>query len=287
MIASFFHSWALFHNTYLVGWLVGLLLSLIGVLVVARDQLFLGAAVSEASTLGIALALGVGMRLFGEAHPWIESDGFLSTMAVIFSVAAALLTSRGGGTNRESREAITGWVFLLSASASVLLVAHSPHGLEEIQRLLSSSIIGASTFDVALYACAAAGAAIFIGVFRQRLMLLTMDPAMAGAVGMNTRAWEAATSIILGLAVGLAIRTSGMLYTFGCLTLPALAAKNLCREVEPMWLVSPVLALATSTAGFIIANYYDFPPAQMTVALLAGVVVVSWLTRDFIRDYGR
>jgi ABC-type Mn2+/Zn2+ transport system permease subunit len=283
MIGAFLSSWHLFHTTYLVGWLVALLLSLVGVLVVARDQLFLGAAVSEASTLGIALALGLGVRLAGAENTWVESDGFLSTMAVIFSVAAALVTGRGGEINRESREAITGWVFLVSASVSVLFVAHSPHGLEEIQRLLSSSIIGASNFDVALYAGAAAATAIFIGVFRRRLILLTMDAPMAGAVGMNTSAWNTTTSVILGLAVGLAIRTSGMLYTFGCLTLPALAAKNICREVEPMWLVAPLVALLTGTAGFVIANYYDFPPAQMTVALLATVVAGAWVYRDVAR----
>ena len=53
-------SWALFHNTHLVGRLIRLLLALIGVLVVARDQIFIGAAVSQASTLGIAIALAVG-----------------------------------------------------------------------------------------------------------------------------------------------------------------------------------------------------------------------------------
>ena len=52
MIQEFVASWPLFHNTYLVGWLIALLLALVGVLVVARDQIFIGAAVSQASTWG-------------------------------------------------------------------------------------------------------------------------------------------------------------------------------------------------------------------------------------------
>ncbi len=38
----------------------------------------------------------------------------------------------------------------------------------------------------------------------------------------NLKLWGIITSAWLGLAVGLAIRTSGMLYIFGCLVLPAL-----------------------------------------------------------------
>ena len=89
-------SWGLFHNTYLVGWLIGFLLALVGVLVVARDQIFIGAAVSQASTLGIALALGLGSWAATEALEWLHADAFLAAMAVVFSVLAALLTARGG-----------------------------------------------------------------------------------------------------------------------------------------------------------------------------------------------
>ena len=57
MIEAFVDSWGLFADTYLAGWAVAVLLSLVGVWVVARDQIFLGAAVSQASTLGTAVAI--------------------------------------------------------------------------------------------------------------------------------------------------------------------------------------------------------------------------------------
>ncbi|MGH7822801.1 MAG: metal ABC transporter permease, partial [Candidatus Binatia bacterium] len=135
MIEGFLASWPLFHNTYLAGWLIAMLLSLVGVVVVARDQIFIGAAVSQASTLGIALAMWVGASVAGGGE---EPELVLSLMAVGFSVIAALLTARGGAAGRESHEAITGWVFLVSGSLSILIVSHSPHGLEEIHRLQAS-----------------------------------------------------------------------------------------------------------------------------------------------------
>jgi ABC-type Mn2+/Zn2+ transport system permease subunit len=285
MIETFLSSWPLFHNTYLAGWLIALLLSFIGVLVVARDQIFIGAAVSQASTFGIALAMWLGATALSLS--WFLSDGFLSLMAVIFSVIAALITTRGGETGGESHEAITGWVFLVSASLAILVVSHSPHGLEEIHRLVASSIIGATGADVATFGILAGVTAFSVWRLRRPLLLFAMDPAMAQTVGINVPLWGAMTSVWLGLAVGLSIRSSGMLYTFGCLVLPALAAKNLCREVGPMFFVAPIVAVITGIVGFAIANHYDYPPGQMTVALLSLLLTAAWLLRRLRRGRER
>ncbi|MCM2356715.1 MAG: metal ABC transporter permease [Geobacteraceae bacterium] len=279
MIADFFASWELFHHAYLVGWLLAFVLSVTGVIVVARNQIFIGAAVSQASTLGIALALWLGGMFAGHGLHWLASAPFLSGMAVIFSVMGALITAGGDKAGRESREAVTGWVFLFSASASILVVARSPHGVEEIHKIVASSIIGATFADFVLFLAAAVAAAGLAAVTHRRLLLLIMDPAMAAAVGMRTRLWGGAVSVWLGLVVGLSIRSSGMLYTFGCLVLPALVAKNLCREVRPMFLVSPLVGVGAGVAGFVLANHYDYPPGQLTVVLLCLALSAAWLRR--------
>jgi zinc/manganese transport system permease protein len=279
VIGEFIASWPLFHTTYLVGWLIGLLLALVGVLVVARDQIFIGAAVSQASTLGIALALGLGSWAAAEALDWLHADAFLAAMAVAFSVLAALLTARGGEDAKESHEAVTGWVFLVSASGAILLVSHSPHGLDEIHRLLSSSIIGATERDIWTFGVLVMATAVALAASHRRVLLYALDPAMAAAVGMRLKPWAFATSAWLGLAVGLSIRSAGMLYTFGCLVLPALVAKNVCREVRPMFIVAPTIALGAGAAGFVLANHYDDPPAPMTVALLCLLLAIAWLVR--------
>jgi ABC-type Mn2+/Zn2+ transport system permease subunit len=280
MIGSFVESWSLFQYTYLAGWLIGLLLSLVGVLVVARDQIFIGVAVSQASTLGIALGLWLGSLLSAGQLAWLESAGFHALMAVACAVFAALITARGGGVGSESHEAITGWVFLASASLSILLVAHSPHGLEEVQRLLSSSIIGATLVDVWTFASLAGCTLLVVGMAHRRVLLFAMDPAMAAAVGLRVARWAGGIAIWLGLVVGLSMRVSGMLYTFGSLVLPALIAKNVCREVATMFIVAPCVALGASGLGFVAANHYDYPPAQMTVALLSLAFIVVWGIRS-------
>jgi ABC-type Mn2+/Zn2+ transport system permease subunit len=115
----------------------------------------------------------------------------------------------------------------------------------------------------------------------RKILLFTLDPSMAVAVGMKINHWNLTTAAWLGLAIGLSIRASGMLYTFGCLVLPALVAKNLCRQVRAMFFISPIVAVGTGVIAFLLANHFDYPPGQLTVALLCLVLIIAWVLRRF------
>jgi ABC-type Mn2+/Zn2+ transport system permease subunit len=268
MIGSFFESWAHFQYAYLGGWLIGLLLATLGVLVVARDQIFIGAAVSQASMGGLALGMAVGTWSgAGEGHG-SRGDLFLSAVAAVTAVAAAFATSRGGRPGRETHEALTGWVFLAGSAASLLLLAASPHGVHEIQHLASSSLIGCDGADVAVFSLLAILTAVALLRWRRTVLVMAIDPAMAPAVGIRADLRSGAWSAWLGLSLSLSIRSAGMLFAFGSLVLPAMIAKRLCRETGPMFAVAPIVHFAVALPGFVLANHYDYPPAQVVVALL-------------------
>ena len=103
MIARFLASWDLFSQAYMTAWLIALLLSLVGVLVVARDQIFLGAAVSQAATLGIAVALVLSDLLPGEHFAWLRSDSDPR-------LDGRMLCGPGGAADRAPRAELVGKV---------------------------------------------------------------------------------------------------------------------------------------------------------------------------------
>ena len=280
MIENFLDSWSLFQYTYLSGWLIGLLLSLLGVLVVARDQIFIGAAVSQASMLGIAVGIWLGDTLSHDPHSWWRSDLFHSIMGGTFAVLAALLPAFGQHRDgQETHEALTGWIFIVSISLSILLMAHSPIGMEEINRLLSSTIIGARLTDVWIFAgLLLVTATVLFFCYRQAL-LLVLDPEMARAVGLQVDLWNRLSSIWLGIVVGFSIHVSGVVFGFASLVLPALIAQNVCRKIRYLFLVAPAVSLGTGVVAFVLANEYDYPPGQMAAACLSLLVVVAWLFR--------
>jgi ABC-type Mn2+/Zn2+ transport system permease subunit len=279
VIESFIASWDLFGTTYLVGLLIAATLSLVGVWVVARDHIFLGAAVAQASTLGVAAGLWIGGAGAAAGLAWLESDATPTILAILASVGTAWIAARGSESGLESEESLTGWVFLLAGSLPVLLMAHSPHGLEEVERLLFSTLLSVSDADRWLFLALAVATIATTVALHPRLLLATLDPEAAAALGLRRSRWAALMAIWLGVAVGLSIRAAGMLYAFGCLVLPALVAKHTCREVRPMLWVSPAIATGVALLGFVLAHGFDLPPAHTTVSLLCLALLVAWAQR--------
>lgn len=280
MIRAFVDSWPLFAESYLAAWAAAALLALLGVFVVARDQIFVGAAISEAAALGVAASLTVVARFAPHAHDAHDVDVWCRVAAVVFGVAAALATARPvRGAPRPSPEAVTGWLFLAAGAGAILLVSQSPFGLEEVHRLLFSSIIGATVGDVAVLGAALAALVALLAYRWRSLLLAILDPVMAEAAGLGTRRWSWGFVLALGLVVGFALRLAGLLYVLGNLVLPALVAQSLCREARSCLWVAPLTAVGASAAGFVLANAWDAPPAQMAVAVLAALVSLAWLRR--------
>jgi ABC-type Mn2+/Zn2+ transport system permease subunit len=279
VIESFVASWDLFGTTYLVGLLIAGVLSVVGVWIVARDHVFLGAAVAQASTLGVALALWLSGSAAATRLNMLEGELGATLFAVAASVSTAWVAARVGEGRAESHEAVTGWIFLLAGSLPVLLLARSPHGLEEVQRLLFSTILSVTTADLVLFVALALATVAAAVLLRDRLLLFTLDPELAQAIGMRSSVWGGAVAVWLGLAVGLSIRAAGTLFAFGCLVLPALVAKNVCREVRPMLWVAPCVAVGTTLAGFVLSNGLDWPPAHAIVGLQAAALPAAWLWR--------
>jgi ABC-type Mn2+/Zn2+ transport system permease subunit len=274
LIAEFIDSWALFGDAYMVGLLIAALLPLLGVFVVARDQIFVGAAVSQAAALGIAVGMVLASTVSDQPIDPLHAHDRLSVAASLAAIAAAWLTTRTPASG--SYEAITGWVFLFSSSVSILLLAHSPYGLEEIHHLVSSSIIGATRADVWWFALLTVGAITIAAANRDRLALFMMDPPMAAAVGIPVKRWSGLYAAALGIAIGLAMRSSGLLFSFGSLVLPPLIAAQLCRESRSLFALAPAIGVFSALIGFIIANGSDFPPAQMAVAGQALLLAAAW-----------
>lgn len=277
MIAGFVDSWSLFGTTYAVGVLAAVALAQVGLWVVARDQIFLGAAVAQASALGVAVALFAAPFAGVAALGRLGSGALPLALAVLASVSTAWVVGRPRGARSESPEALNAFVFLAASSVPVLLLAHSPHGLEEIQRLMFSTLLAASSVDLALFALLAAGGALLNAQAGGALLLLSVDPDSATAFGLRASRWRALSALWLGLVVGLAIRAAGTLFAFGCLVLPALAAKGVCREVRSMAWVAPALGAAATLLGCFAGHVLDVPPAHATVAWLVAGVALGWL----------
>ncbi|MCB1138592.1 MAG: metal ABC transporter permease [Leptospiraceae bacterium] len=267
---AFFQSWDLFWQTYATGWLAAALLGICGIVVVLKDQIFLGAAVAQSSTVGVALALwiaaGLGLAREEPSFFWILESG-----AALFAAGAAILAPVLGGKRglRLTLESVNGWVFLVSSALAILIVSEAPFGLTEVEQILSAGLLGSQQRELLLF-----GALLFLTLgliawFRHRLFLCLLDPDFARSIGLKAIKIEILSFLWVGLVIGLSLRIAGLVYTFGFLVLPAMAARELCRSPFRLLVVAPTFALICSGLGFFFASVLDVPMTHMAVFLAA------------------
>ena len=278
-VAEFLGSWRLFLWPYTLTILAAMALATLGVVTAARRQVFMAASVAQASTLGYAV-----FALFAGAAA-TQSTGSTARDAVVIgsAIAASLLTMIGDGRQmqggRLDGDERTAWVFIAAGAGAILVLAQAPAGMEQFRRVQASSVIGATWLDVAVFgALLAAMVGVLIRAGRSIVLLLS-DPVMAAAIGMRVRVWDTGLAVFSGACVGLGVRSAGMLFTFGCLALPVMIAKQACGEVRSMFWVSPLVAAFFALVGLWLSYLWDLPPGQVVVALLCAVLVVAVAAR--------
>ncbi len=278
-VARFLDSWALFANSYALTLLAAATLAMLGVIAAARRQLFMTAAVAQASGLGYACyALAVG------ASATLADAAILRDSVVIgAAIVAALVTTLGSGqstmgTDLDGDER-TALLFALSAATAILVLANASSGMEQFRRLQTSSVLGATATDAILMGSLLVILTVMMLVSWRAIVILLTDPVMAAAIGLRVGLWNVAFAMLIGFAVGLAVRSTGVIFAFGCLALPVLIAKQVCGEVRTLFWMSPLIAVGTGLVGLWVAYAWNLPAGQVVVVLLCVEVVIVMSSR--------
>ncbi|HBS05942.1 MAG TPA: hypothetical protein DEA96_13320 [Leptospiraceae bacterium] len=277
---SFLQTWDLFWQTYATGWLIAVLLGIVGIVVVLKDQIFLGASVAQASTVGVALSLwlasGLGIVREEPAYFWILEAG-AALFASGASVLAPLLAGRMG--LRLTLESVNGWVFLISSALAILIVSGAPFGLTEVEQILSAGLLGSQFREVFLFTGLILLTFLLLLLFRHKVFLSILDPDFARSLGIRAFRTEFFAFLWVGLVVGLSLRIAGLVFTFGFLVLPAMASRELSRSPMQLLIISPLLALGSSVLGFVLASWWDLPMTHVAVFISAVFALGSFLWR--------
>jgi ABC-type Mn2+/Zn2+ transport system permease subunit len=180
-------------------------------------------------------------------------------------VTAALFIQAAAPARRESR---AGWVFVAGGGFSLLVLAKSPLGQEEVRRLMSSSLLGASAVQAWGLVALSALAALLVWRQRRRWTLALLDPDFASATGIDLRRFERGSAVVLALLLTLAVREAGFLFAFAALLLPAVAARRLSKRALPLWWLAPLLGALQAALGLALAHVWDLPPGLCAAAVM-------------------
>jgi len=269
----------LLRNSVYTSVLVGFACPLVGVFLVMRRLVFMGVALPQISSTGVAIALSLplwlGFRLAG--HPSESAHVLAFVGSITFSLAAILVLAVVERRGRGQPEGRLGTAYVVAAALAILLLAKNPYGEIGWLDMLKGEVITISNFDLALTAGTLALVLVSLGLFYKELLLVSFDREMAIILGKNVVFWDVLLYLMIGLTVSMAVLSVGPLIAFGFLLIPALTAHLFAHNMRQFTALASLVGGAVAFLGFWIAYQWDLPVGPTDVVLLGAVYTIAWV----------
>ncbi len=249
--------------------IAGALLGFLGVFVVLRRTVFVSAALTQISTLGLIVALLAEERFGVET----EHAGVQLAVALVFSVVGALVLGALQSGRRLPTEAGVGMSYVLAGALVILGANRLIHAAHDLNAMVFGNAVAVPFSDVLVLAVVAAVCAALHTVFRKELVFVSFDHETAEAVGVRASFWNGLLFFTIGLAIPAAARALGALPVFAFLTIPASAALLMTRRLRSAFLVATILGVVASAGWYVLSWIWQIPTGA-TMVTLAGLFVI-------------
>jgi zinc/manganese transport system permease protein len=250
---------ALVQNSLIAGAVLGIVGGLIGVFVMSRDLAFAVHGISELSFAGASAALLIGANVV------------LGSM--VGSLVAAILIGILGARARD-RNSIIAVLMPFGLGLGILFLALY-HGRSANKfGLLTGQIVSVDSPELGVLLAVSAVVIVSLLIVWRPLTFASVDPDVARAKGVPTRALSIVFMVLLGLAVAVSIQVVGALLVLSLLVTPAAAAM---RVTASPWL-TPVLSMlfaVVSVVGGIMLSLGGGLPISPYVTTISFVIYLG------------
>lgn len=268
----------LLRNSIYISLLVGLVCPLVGMYLTLRRQIFMGVALPQISSCGVAFAFSLqAWGIIPHLHEREHGLAFLgSTLFTLPTILLLSLLARRGGGSVEGR---LGTVYALAGAWSILLLVTNPLGEHGLLDMLKGEIIAISNADLAWTAASFGVVVATLFVFRKEFLLVSFDREMAITLKKYVVFWDALLFLLVGLAISMAVLSVGPLVTFGFLLIPPLTAHLFARNMRQFALLASLIGGVSALVGFCLAYRWDYPVGPADVALLGVVYFLGFAAK--------
>lgn len=261
-------------NAFLAGALVALIASLLGFFMVARSQSF-----AAHSLANVGFAGATGAALVG-APP-------VAGLFIAGALAALGIYLLGAGARQARQNDIAiGAVLTASLALGFLFLRLSASQYAgAVYATLFGATLGISDADIRVIAAATALVVLAVAIIGRPLYFASVDPEVAAARGVPTRALALGYLMLLAVVVAVAVQIVGVLLIFSLLVTPAAIARQLTARPALALALSAPLALAFTWLG-LAAGYFSPHPVGFFITTFAfgayvAVHAAHWLLRRY------
>jgi len=223
----------------------------LGQQVLQRGIVFIDLAVAQVAALGLLAADLTG---------WEPQGWKMQIIATCSALLAALLLTWMEKRWPEIQEALIGAMFVLAASAALMLLAHNPHGGEHLQEVLAGQILWVTWNDLLPLALLTLALGTIWFKYREAL----------GRGGFY---------VLFAIAVTASVQLIGVYLVFSSLILPALAVRKL--DERHRLKVAYLIGALAYLIGLVASALFDLPSGAVIVWSLAFTGLAANMRRRY------
>lgn len=257
-------SYAFMTRAFIVGILVSLCASLLGVSLVLRRLAMIGDGLSHVGFFALALASVLG---------WAP----LSVTLPVVVVAAVFLIK----ISEKSRMGSESSLAMLSASAmalGVMAISFVKGTNTDINNYLFGSLLAVGKSD-AVFSIVLSVAVLAAYVFLYpRLFAVTFDPVFSRSAGLRTDIYMLLLAVLSALTIVLGMRMMGALLISAIIIFPSLSAMRVFRTYRSVTISSAVISMVAFMIGITLSFHMGTPVGASIVCTHLVIFIVFWIT---------
>lgn len=245
----------------------------LGFHVVGRGVIFVDLCLAQAAAFGAVVAISLGVGEAGPLHYFI-SLGF----ALLGALLISFLRTRD---DRVPQEAFIGILYAAFTVGTILLLSGRAEGAEELNHMLSGSLLTVTPADLLRTILLYAAVGVFHFLSRGPFFAITANRRQAEQDGLRTRLWDLLFYASFALVVTSSVQVAGVMLVFSLLVMPPVIAVLFVRRPWARLAMGWVLGLLSALLGVLASLRFDLPvgPAISAVLILtltgAGVLRVA------------
>lgn len=245
----------------------------LGLHVLEREVIFVDLALAQTAAFGATVGFLFGLDL--------HSSGSYFVALACTLVGAGLFALTRFRKPVVPQEAIIGIVYVVTASAAILVLSRAPDGSEELKSLMVGHLLFVEWKEVIKIACIYTAVGALHVAVRRPLLLISRSPEEAFASGMRVRLWDFLFYASFGLVVTSSVELAGVLLVFSFLIVPIVCGILLATSVRGRLVVGWILGIAGSMVGLAVSYQFDLPTGATVVCTFGVVLILCALASAF------
>jgi zinc transport system permease protein len=246
-----------------VGLLISLCASLLGVSLVLKRYSMIGDGLSHVGFGSLALATAMN------AAPL--------TVSLPIVILAAFLLLRISENSKIRGDAAIALISTSSLALGVVIISLTTGMNTDVCNYLFGSILAMSKEDVALSLALSVVVLTLFVLFYNKIFAVTFDEGYARATGTRSGLFNMMIAFLTAITIVLGMRMMGAMLISSLIIFPALTSMRVCKRFKTVSVCSAFVSVACFFTGVVLSYLYALPTGASVVMVNIAAFLLFWL----------